>query len=124
MIADRIAMPWVKYAIMVILIVYMYGAMCLKYVSGAESLYQGISFMAYGNQGTLEDKAPWVYPVSILIFGFLCIIFSFGDIENSKYLQIFSAYTRIIVLGLMYIGTFYYLGTSGTHTAKAWDWDE
>ena len=38
-IADRIAMPWVKYAIMVILIVYMYGAMCLKYVSGAESLY-------------------------------------------------------------------------------------
>jgi len=34
-IADRIAMPWVKYAIMGILVVYMYGAMCLKYVSGA-----------------------------------------------------------------------------------------
>ena len=38
-IADAIARPWVKYAIMGILIVYMYGAMCLKYVSAAESLY-------------------------------------------------------------------------------------
>ena len=39
MIADRIAAKWVKYAILVILIIYMYGAMCLKYVSGAQSLY-------------------------------------------------------------------------------------
>lgn len=48
-IADRIARPWVKYSIMGILVVYMYGAMCLKYVSGAESLYQGVSFLIYGN---------------------------------------------------------------------------
>jgi hypothetical protein len=48
-IADRIARPWVKYTIMGILVVYMYGAMCLKYISGAESLYQGVSFLAYGN---------------------------------------------------------------------------
>ena len=68
-----------------ILIVYMYGAMCLKYVSGAESLYQGIAFLATGNQGSYDDS-PWVYPVSILVFGALCITFSFGDIENSKYL--------------------------------------
>ena len=34
-IADRIARPWVKYTIMGILVVYMYGAMCLKYVAGA-----------------------------------------------------------------------------------------
>ena len=98
---------------MVILIVYMYGAMCLKYVSGAESLYQGVSFIAYGNMGTLEEKAPWVYSASIFLFATLCITFSFGDIENSKNLQICSAYTRIIVLCLMYIGMFYYLGTSG-----------
>ena len=109
---------------MVILIVYMYGAMCLKYVSGAESLYQGISFLAYQNMGTLEEKYPWVYYISILFFGFLCIIFSFGDIENSKYLQIFSAYTRIIVLFLMYIGCIIYLGEDGVQAAKVWNWDE
>ena len=96
-----------------ILVVYMYGAMCLKYVAGAESLYQGVSFLIYGNQGTLEKEFKGVYPISILIFGFLCIIFSFGDIENSKYLQIFSAYARVVVLALMYIGTIYYLGADG-----------
>ena len=96
-----------------ILVVYMYGAMCLKYVAGAESLYQGVSFLIYGNQGTLEKEFGGVYPISILIFGFLCIIFSFGDIENSKYLQIFSAYARVVVLALMYIGTIYYLGADG-----------
>ena len=48
-IADRIARPWVKYSIMGILVVYMYGAMCLKYVAGAESLYHGVSFLIYGN---------------------------------------------------------------------------
>lgn len=120
-IADRLADWWLKYVIMGILIVYMYGAMCLKYVSGAESLYRGISFIAYGNAGHLDDVA-WVYPVSILFFGFLCIIFSFGDIENSKWLQIFSAYMRIIVLGLMYIGSIYYLGTDGVEAAPVWDW--
>ena len=124
MIAERIAMPWVKYSIMGILVVYMYGAMCLKYVSGAESLYQGISFIAYGNMGTLEDKAPWVYPVSILVFAFLCCAFSFGDIENSKYLQIFSAYSRLVVLVLMYIGTLIYLKRDGVVASPVWDWEE
>lgn len=123
MIADRIARPWVKYSIMGILIVYMYGAMCLKYVSGAQSLYQGVSFLAYGNAGKLEEEFSGVYPISILIFGTLCIVFSFGDIENSKTLQIVSAYARVIVLGLMYIGTLYYLGSDGTAIAPVWDWE-
>lgn len=39
MIADRVSFPWMKYFIIFILIIYMYGAMSLKYVSGAESLY-------------------------------------------------------------------------------------
>lgn len=73
--------------------------------------------------GTLEEKAPWVYEVSILFFGFLCTIFSFGDIENSKWLQVFSAYTRIIVLFMMMIGTIYYLGTDGVQQYEpTWDW--
>lgn len=49
-IADRVSWWQVKYLIILILIVYMYGAMSLKYTSGAESLYQGISFLVYGDQ--------------------------------------------------------------------------
>lgn len=95
--------------------------MCLKYVAGAQSLYQGIAFIATGNLGAYDDVA-WAYPVSVLVFGFLCICFSFGDIENSKWLQIFSAYTRIIVLGMMMISTTYYLGRDGTNMSPLWDW--
>ena len=111
--ADRVASPWLKYTIMSILILYMYGAMCLKYVAGAESLYQGISFIAYKDINKLEEEAPWIYYVSIGIFGTLCLAFSFGDIENSKGLQIFSAIMRIVTLGMMYFGTIYYLKTDG-----------
>ena len=121
MIADRIARPWVKYSIMGILVVYMYGAMCLKYVAGAESFYQGIAFIVHGD-ATYWDDSTWAYPISIMIFGALCIAFSFGDIENSKYLQLFSAYTRIIVLGMMMFGTVYYLGADGKQAAPVWDW--
>jgi hypothetical protein len=85
-IADRIAAPWVKYTIMFILVVYMYGAMALKYVAGAESLYEGISFLAYGDPYKLEEDWAGVYYIGILIFGALSIAFSFGDIENSMWL--------------------------------------
>ena len=33
--ADRFGQTWLKITIMVVLIFYMYGAMCLKYVAGA-----------------------------------------------------------------------------------------
>jgi hypothetical protein len=43
-VADRIANPFVKKFIIVILALYMYGAICLKYVSGAESFDSGIAY--------------------------------------------------------------------------------
>ena len=52
--ADRFGQTWLKITIMVVLIFYMYGAMCLKYVAGAQSLYQGVSFIAYGDINKLE----------------------------------------------------------------------
>ena len=82
--ADRVASPWLKYTIMTVLVFYMYGAMCLKYVAGAESLYQGISFIVYKDINVMEEKYPWVYYASIAVFGGLSLAFSFGDIENSK----------------------------------------
>jgi hypothetical protein len=36
-IADTFCPSWIKGSIMVILVIYMYGAMCTKYASGAES---------------------------------------------------------------------------------------
>lgn len=40
----------------------------------------------YKNEGQLEKNNPWIYYVSVAIFGFLSIGFSFGDIEHSKVL--------------------------------------
>lgn len=37
-LAERVAAPWVKVAIIVILVIYVYGACALKYVTGAISL--------------------------------------------------------------------------------------
>jgi len=122
-VAERIAAPWVRTAIIIVLIVYMYGAMALKYTAGAQSLYRGVSFIAVGDPYYAENNYNWSYYVSIIIFAALSIAFSFGDIENSKYLQIFSSIARIVVLALMYAGTIYYLGTDGVQSAKAWNWE-
>lgn len=56
---------------------------------------------------------PNVYYLCIMLFGILSIGFSFGDIENSKWLQIISSILRIFVLICMYIGTAYYLVDDG-----------
>lgn len=58
-----------------------------------------------------------------MVFAVLCCAFSFGDIENSKYLQIFSAFMRIFVLILMYIGCLIYLKRDGVTAAPVWDWE-
>jgi hypothetical protein len=41
---------WIKIFMLTILVIYMYGAMCLKYVSGADSFVQAVSFTFFGNQ--------------------------------------------------------------------------
>lgn len=43
-IAERLAPSWVRTSIIVILVIYMYGAICLKFVSGAESFEAGIAY--------------------------------------------------------------------------------
>lgn len=43
MVGETVVSKTCKNAIVVILIIYVYGAVCLKYVSGAESLVDGIS---------------------------------------------------------------------------------
>lgn len=121
-LAERVSYPWVKYTIMVILTIYVYGAMSLKYVTGALSLQQGLSFIFTDNEGQWGVKYPWTYYVAITIFGALSIGFSFGDIENSKVLQIVTSIIRIIVIICMYGGTIYYWAADGTEKAQLIDW--
>lgn len=72
---------------MVILIIYMYGAMSLKYVSGAESFIEAISFIAYKDSCHLYVNMVFnPYYIGILVFAVLSLGFSFGNIENSKVL--------------------------------------
>jgi hypothetical protein len=42
--------PGYKIALMILLTIYMYGAMCLKYVSGAQSFVEAISFTFYNER--------------------------------------------------------------------------
>jgi hypothetical protein len=48
MLAERVSYPWTKTSIIVILTIYVYGAMSLKYVTGALSLQEGLSFIFTG----------------------------------------------------------------------------
>jgi hypothetical protein len=75
-----------------------------------------------GEEGLWGVNYPWTYYVAIAIFGVLSIGFSFGDIENSKTLQIVTSIIRIIVVICMYCGTIYYWAADGTNKAPTFDW--
>jgi len=67
------------------MVIYMYGAICLKFVSGAESFEFGVSYTFWGNQNGFQNALGFdPYYLGILIFGFFSIYFSFGNIENAK----------------------------------------
>jgi len=121
-IFERCAYPWTKIVFISILIIYAYGAMALKYASAAECLYQGVSFILYGSEEKILEYIPGAYYYCVFIFGILCIIFSFGDIENSKNLQIFSVIARFVVIAMMYFGTVFYLAKDGVNHAPVFDW--
>ena len=101
----------------------MYGAMCLKYASGAESFVQAVSFTIYHDAGEWARKWPNFDPyyLGIIIFGSFSLLFSFGNIENSKMLQIITGACRFIVIIFMYGGTIYYLGVDGIQAAPVFD---
>lgn len=79
-----------KAFIIVILIIYMYGAMSLKYVSGAESFIEAIGFIISGEDKDAcylyKSMGSGAYYIGILVFAVLSLSFSFGNIENAKIL--------------------------------------
>ncbi len=85
-LADTFCAKWIKISMMVILVIYMYGAMCTKYASGAESFVQAVSFTLYHDPLKWNELWPSFDPyyLGIIIFATLSLLFSFGNIENSK----------------------------------------
>lgn len=65
---------------------------------------------------------PNAYYYGIAVFGTLCICFSFGDIENSKNLQVFSVVMRFVVITMMYFGSVFYLVKDGTNELPVFNW--
>ena len=125
-ISEMLTPQWVKNAMLVIMVIYMYGAMCLKYVSGAESFVEALSFTIFSDQYKWAALWPGFDPyyLGLIIFASLSLAFSFGNIENSKNLQIVTSVIRIVVVILMYIGTIFYLGTSGAHPGQVFDFQK
>lgn len=100
--------------------------MALKYASGAQTLYEGISFLIWGSEKTILEPGnlPGAYYYGLLIFFVLCIAFSFGDIENSRNLQVTTVIIRFVVIGLMIFGTSFYLVKDGVNHAPVFEWSE
>lgn len=94
----------------VIMTIYMYGAICLKYVSGAESFVAGISYTVWDDSEGLNEHLGFDgYYFGLIVFGFFSTYFSFGNIENAKVLQIVTTILRFVVTIIMCAGSIYYI---------------
>jgi hypothetical protein len=114
---ERFCPLWIKYAVMVVLVIYMYGAMCLKYASGAVSFATVLIEFA--------PKFPFdPYYLGLIIFGVLSLFFCFGNIENSKGLQLFTGAFRLVVIILLYGTTIFSLGKYGLNVAPVFNFGE
>lgn len=106
LMADDLLPKVLKYILLFVLVLYMYGAMCLKYVAGAKSLVEGVSVTIFQDQEKLEEKMGFdPYFIALFIFAAITIYFSFGNIENAKTLQIVTTVMRFVAILLMIIGS-------------------
>ena len=107
LMAEDFVPRWVKFVLFFFLILYMYGAMCLKYIAGAESLAKGVSVTIYDNEEELRHKLNGFDPyyIGVIIFATVSIYFSFGNIENSKMLQVITTILRFFTTFLMVLGS-------------------
>lgn len=102
----------------------MYGAICLKYVGGAESFVAGVNFTFWGSKepdGFKDAIGFDPYYIGLFVFGFFATYFSFGDIQNAKTLQIVTTILRFVVTIMMCVGSLIYLSRDGAHTPKLID---
>ena len=116
----------VKNGFMLIILIYMYGAICLKYVSGAESFVAGVSHTFWPNDedgftNYLGGSDP--YYLGITVFFVFSTYFSFGNIENATTLMMVTTVMRFIAIILMCLASIYYILTNGFHPTPLFDFD-
>ena len=69
----------------------MYGAIAIKYAAGSVSFNEGVSQTIYGDPKEWEKRLKNYidpYNIGLIVFFSIVMIFSLGNIENSKYLQL------------------------------------
>lgn len=94
-----------KVFVLSVIIIYMYGAMILKYVAGSESFVEGVSMTIFGAQDELKEKMPFdPYYIGLFVFGFFSVLFSLGNLEEYKVVQMVSTFLRFLSIILM-VGT-------------------
>jgi hypothetical protein len=119
--AEDLVPKWLKFVLFFFLVAYMYGAMCVKYVSGAQSLVEGVSVTIFNDENRLQEEIGFdPYYLAIIIFGVIAIYFSFGNIENAKVLQIVTTCLRFITTFLMMVGSMISFGYEGVSSPKDW----
>lgn len=63
------------------------------------------------------------YYLGLFLFCLFSCMFSFGDIENSKVIQIVSVWLRYIIAFLLMTGSIIYMAKFGVAPGKVIDWD-
>lgn len=96
--------------------------MALKYASGAQCLYQGISFLIWGNFDQILTEVHGAYYIGIAVFFVLTMAFSFGDIEKTRVMQAFVVVFRFVVILCMFGGTIGSISKNGAIPGQVWDW--
>jgi hypothetical protein len=100
---------WARYVVIGILVIYMIGAMSLKYAAGSKSFVAGFSQTIYGDKDMLQDKLKDYidpYYIGLFVFTLIVIGFSLGNIENSKGLQIVCTAMRMLAIACMLVISF------------------
>ena len=125
-LAQRLSNKDVKNVFMIIIVIYMYGAICLKYVSGAESFVAGVNHTFWpddedGFSNYIDGRDP--YYIGLFIFFFFSTYFSFGNIENATTLMIVSTVIRFVAIFLMCLGSIFYIFSNGFHPSPVFDFE-
>lgn len=97
-----------KIFIIIVLIIYMVGTIALKYAAGSVSFAEGVSYTIFGSKdewANISFVDP--YYIGMIVFGVIAFIFSLGNIENSKYLQIVTTVLRFLSIILMLMTSMY-----------------
>ncbi len=101
----------------------MYGGMIYKYVLGSRALAEAISYNVTGDHLKYRDEFPWLYYVCVCLFGGLSLVFSLGNIDDSRGAQVVFFFLRLAIFAMLIIASVYVIFRHGARfsSMKAFD---